>query len=182
MGRGLIAGLVALGLLTACSGGGGSAGKTTTTSTTTTSTTLATTSTTNPEDAVKQAWNDYWAMVVRLGEHPDGADPELAQRAVDPLLASLKADYSTRASQGRFVVAGPRYEHRFDSVTVDGNSAHAVGCKIDDSKLMDPSGVIDDEVATYDIAASFVFDNGSWKASNVQFTNKTQGISGCANS
>ena len=99
MGRGLWAGLVALGLLAACSSGGGSAAKTTTTSTTT-STTAPTTTTTAPEDAVKAAYLDYWKMVDRLAAAPDPDDPELAQRAMDPVLSDVLNDISTRKAQG----------------------------------------------------------------------------------
>src|SRR3954453_20059538 len=101
MGRGLLAGVAALGLVAGCSsGGGGSAAKTTTT-TATTSTTLAPTSTTTPEDAVKDAYLAYWKMIDRLFVSPDPGDSELAQRTIDPILSFLQDDLATRRSEGR---------------------------------------------------------------------------------
>ena len=181
--RALAVGTVALALLAACSSGGGSAAATTTT-TSTTSTTLATTTTTRPEDAVRQAWDDYWAMVVRLGAKPDRNDPELAQRVTEPLLSTLRDDYSTRAAEGRYVEIPPgaKYAHRLDSVRITGAAtAEADGCKIDDSISKGPSGVTDDSVSTSNIVAVFVLDGAVWKAASVNFSNQTPGLSGCAN-
>jgi len=172
-------------LLAACSdGGSGSAAKTTTTVSSTTSTTVAVTTTTTPEDAVRAAWTAYWAMIVRLAGAPDGTDPELAERAGEPLLSALRDDFTTQKSKGQRVIMSPgsRYDHRLDAVSVNGTSAVLAGCKIDDSTTIGPSGeVVDDSVITSNITASFVLDGSVWKAVDVKFTNPTPGISGCAN-
>lgn len=183
-GRGVFGALATLGLLAACSGGSGSAAKATTTTVASTTTTLAVTTTTTPEDAVKQAWTAYWSMIARLADAPDGSDPELAQRAAEPLLSALRDDFTTQKSKGQRVLIAPgaRYDHRLDAISLVGSSAVVAGCKIDDSTTVGPSGeVIDDSVVTSNITATFVFDGSSWKATDVKFTNPTPGISGCAN-
>ena len=182
MGRTGLFQLLALLVVAACSSGGGNAASTTTTSVT--STTLATTTTTSPEDAVRAAWNGYWAMATRLLQAPNPDDPELGTRAIDPLLTSLRDDLSTRAAQGRHIVipAGAKYDHRLDGSTVSGSNATIVGCKFDDSVLLGPNGeTIDDTVTTADIRAKLVLSDGSWKFSDVRFENQRPGIVACGN-
>src|SRR5690242_7563572 len=101
VGRWFGVGFVGLSLLAACSGGGsGPAAKATTTTVASTTTTLAVTTTTTPEDAVKQAYLDYWKMIDRLNAAPDPADPELPQRIAEPLLSTVKDQLSTQRSEG----------------------------------------------------------------------------------
>jgi acetyl esterase/lipase len=183
MGRSVGTGLVALLLLAACSGGSGSAAKATTTTSTTTSTTAPTTSTTTPEEAVKQAWDQYWAMVVRLLKDPNADDPELTTRAADPVLSSLRDDLATRKQQGKrlTIPEGARYDHRLDHVTVQSNTASATGCKFDDSVLVGPNGeTLDNSVTTSKITATLVLDGTAWKMADVHFVDTTPGISECA--
>src|SRR4051812_33913809 len=103
-------------------GGSGARGGTTTpppaaaapaTTTTTTSTTAPTTSTTTVEDAVREAYLAYWKMIDRLAAAPDPDDPELPQRAIDPVLSIVRDDMTTRRSEGRTTrpPANSKYVH-----------------------------------------------------------------------
>jgi hypothetical protein len=182
MGRRGLVWAVCVGFVAACSGGGGTAATSTTTSSTT-PTTAPTTTTTTPEDAVRNAWDGYWSMVVRLSGAPDGDDPELSQRVAEPLLSALRDDFTTQKSKGQTVVTRPgaQYAHRLDAVSISDGKATLTGCKIDDSTTLGPSGeVVDDSVATSNIAAVFILDGAAWKAMDVRFTGMTTGISGCA--
>src|SRR3954469_6169110 len=103
-------------LAAACSsGGGGSAGGTTTT---TTSTTVPTTSTTTVEDAVREAYLAYWKMIDRLAAAPDPNDPELADRAVDPILSNARDVLTSQRTRGETTrtPANGKYSHVLQSV------------------------------------------------------------------
>ena len=181
MRRGLWAGAGALLLLTACSGGSGSAAKTTTTSTTT-STTVATTTTTDPKDAVKQAWLAYWVMIDRLAAAPDPDDPELAQRAADPILSDVKSDMATRKEQGRSTraPANSRYAHQVRQVTVSGNTAEVSDCFIDDRVQFRADGsVLNDEVATVTSAGKLTQSGTEWLVTSVRNEEIGNGDVGC---
>jgi hypothetical protein len=182
MGRGLWAGLVALGLLAACSSGGGSAAKTTTTSTTT-STTAPTTTTTSPEDAVREAYVGYWAMVDRLLAAPDANDPEPAQRALDPLLSSLVDQLATKASQGHRITVpeGNTYSHRIDSVSASPDNASLTECFVDGRVEFGPNGeIVDGKTVTKRARATLKLIASSWKVADITVTERSDGVSGCA--
>ncbi|MEY2447753.1 MAG: hypothetical protein QOH79_1229 [Acidimicrobiaceae bacterium] len=184
MVRGLSAGLVALGLLTACSGGSGSSAKTTTTSTTTsTSSTVVTISTTDPQDAVKQAYLDYWAILDRLAAAPDPGDPALAQRAIDPVFSSVQGDLSTRKAQGRTTRIPPnsKYAHHIQSAVVHDTTASLTDCYVDDRVQFSADGaVINDHVSTLAATVTLVQVAGDWKVSDVQIEKRGDGDLGCA--
>jgi hypothetical protein len=169
-------------LLTACSGGSGSGAKATTTSTTT-STTVATTSTTSPDDAVKEAYLDYWTMADRLLAAPDPADPEPAKRAVDPLLSSLVEQLSTNAAQGHktTVPEGHTSSHRVDNIVTSGDTATLTECFVDGRVEFGPNGeVVDGETVTKVGTATLILAAGSWKVSDIRFGDRSPGVSGCA--
>jgi len=167
--------------LMACSGGGGQASAPTTT-TTRPATTQPTPTTRSQEDEVKQAWDDYWAMMVRLGGAPDPGDAELPTRVVDPLLSFLKDDLGTRAAKGERVVIPPgaQYAHRFLSAAVSAGNATVAGCQLDDAVTVGQDGaVLDNAVLTKDLRATFVRQNGAWLVKQVEITAQTQGLVGC---
>jgi len=171
-------------LLAACSGGGsGSAAKTTTTVSSTTTTTVAVTTTTTPEDAVKQAYLDYWKMSDRLSAVPDPNDPELAQRAAEPLLSFVRDNLSTEKAEGRTftVPAGKPNDHRIQSVQISGSAATLTECFIDGRAELDHDGnVIDDSVFSKLGSATLVQSGGVWLLTAVNFTQRTPGDGGCA--
>ncbi|HEX2384663.1 MAG TPA: hypothetical protein VHI95_18615, partial [Acidimicrobiales bacterium] len=119
----------------ACSGGSGdqAAPSSTTTTTTAPTTTEPTTTTLSQEEQVKQAYLAYWQMADRLGKTPDPQDPELPQRAVDPLLSSIRDGLNTQAAQGRTFVTvdGRPNQHRVDQVQVMGGAAKVNDCFVD---------------------------------------------------
>jgi hypothetical protein len=123
-------------------------------------------------------------MVLRLLQEPNASDPELVSRAVDPLLASLREDLSTRSAQGKRLVVpdGAKYMHRLDQVSLQSSTtALATGCKFDDSVLVGPNGeTLDDSVSTSNITATLRLDSNTWKIADVRFSNTKTGISECA--
>ncbi len=176
------AALLALASMVGCGGGDGGSRSSTSPPPSVTTLPSTTTTTLTPEEAVRAAWVNYWAMVDRLLGAPDPTDPELGLRAVEPLLGSLRDDLATRAAEGRHVVvaAGSAYAHRLDRVVVSGESATVGGCDLDDSTTLGPNGeVVDDSQETRTIAGIFVLIDGAWRASDVRFTNIKAGISNC---
>lgn len=183
-GRGVFGAVVVLGLLAACSGGGsGSAAKTTTTTASTTTTTVAVTTTTTPEDAVKQAYLDYWKMIDRLIAAPDASDPELELRAVDPLLSAVRDDMSTRKSEGRTTrpPANSKYAHVIQKVIVSATTATIVDCYVDDRVQFSADGsVLNDAVSTDNATSTLVLAAGAWRVSSVDIRELGAGDLGCA--
>src|ERR1044072_7603705 len=97
-----IAWFALFGLIACSSSRGGSAASTTPSApATSTSTTVATTTTVAPEAEVKAAYLAYWKMVAGLAAAPDPNDPELEQRATDPVLSAFKDELVTRIAEGR---------------------------------------------------------------------------------
>jgi hypothetical protein len=183
MGRtGLFLALALL-LVAACSSGGGSAAGTTTTSVT--STTLATTTTTSPEDAVKTAYLAYWKMVDRVSALPDAGDPELGERATDPLLSDLRSDLGTQKLQGTSTqppVDADKNKHTIGSLSVSADSASFEDCFVDGRIEKHADGTSNDSVVTKRLSVKARLDGGVWKISEVRVAERSQGISGCANS
>jgi hypothetical protein len=183
-----VAAVAVVAAMAGCSGGGAGtkqAASPTTTSTapTTTSVASSTSTTLSQEDQVKAAWDGYWTMVVRLAGHPDPNDPELAVRAANPLLASLRDDFSTREAAGERVVVPPstQYQHQFLSASITAYTAKVSGCQLDDSVTVGPSGeVLDDTVSTKDITATFIREGSNWLANDVQIVERAKGLVGCA--
>lgn len=177
-------GIAGLCLLAACSGGGSSsAAKTTTTVSSTTTTTPAPTSTTTPEDAVKQAYLDYWKMIDRILAAPDPNDPEISQRAADPLFSSLRDQLTTSKATGHHtsVPQGNTNTHRIDSVQVTGASAQVTECFVDGRVEFGPNGeVVDGATVTKVGHASLTLSADQWKVADIRFDQRTPGVSGCA--
>jgi hypothetical protein len=122
-------------------------------------------------------------MVDRLLGQPNADDPELPQRARDPLLSSLRDDLATRAATGRRVVipTGAKYEHRLDRVALQGSVATVNGCDIDDSVTVGPSGeTLDDSIVTRTVRGTFSYDGTQWVASDLRAVSQVQGIAACA--
>jgi hypothetical protein len=182
MSKAVRAAVLAVVVLAGCSGGGGKQAVAPTTTTVAPSTTAATPTTQSQEAQVKQAWDDYWTMIVRLSGSPDGNDAELTTRAVDPLLSFLRDNFSTQAAKGERVVipAGAKYAHQFVSTAISGETATVKGCQLDDAVTVGAANeVIDDSVLSKDIAATFILKNGNWLAEQVQITSQRQGLVGC---
>jgi hypothetical protein len=175
-------GAVALGLLAACSGGGGSAAKMTTTTSTTTSTTVATTTTTRPENAVKQAYLDYWKMIDRLEAAPDPNDPELELRTVEPRLSATRDGLATSKAKGETVRTPPNglYSHVVQSVQVVGSASNIIDCSVDDQVQFDSSGnAIDSAVVTKHLEATLALVGTTWKVSSVRIASQDDGVQPC---
>jgi hypothetical protein len=131
---------------------------------------------------VKQAWDGYWAMIVRLASAPDPNDPELDRRTTEPLRSFLKDDFGTQATTGQRVVIPPgaKYAHQYLNASITGDKASVTGCQLDDSVTVGPSGeVVDDSVSTKGLVASFVLQNGTWLANEVRITDTRSGLVGC---
>lgn len=184
-------GLIAAGALFAVSAcGGGSKGDSASTSSSSapassssSTPTTVTTTTVKPEDEVKAAYLAYWAAVDRVFAAPNPDDPELAQRAVDPLLASVKDQLSTKAAVGhRYVVGGGRpNEHRVSSVEIGSAAATVSDCWIDGTTEVDASGaVVDEAISTRQYRATLLGSRGNWRVSNIETVAVTEGVSGCA--
>lgn len=177
-------GLVGLSVLAACSGGGSSsAGKSTTTTLASTTTTLAVTTTTSPEDAVKQAYLDYWKMIDRLEAAPDPDDPELALRAVEPRLSATKDGLATSKAKGETVRTPPNglYSHVVQTVDVNALTATVTDCSVDDQVQFDRDGnAIDAVVTTKHYESKLVFVDSTWKVSSVNIASQEDGAHPCA--
>jgi hypothetical protein len=93
--------------------------------------------TTTVEDAVREAYEAYVAMVDRLTTTTvDPDDPELARRAVDPALGALRTNLTTWRTEGQVWLAGDLTEHRIESVEIDGETAYVIDCTIANDALV----------------------------------------------
>jgi len=98
-----------------------------------------TSTTLSPGDQVEAAYLAFADMGARLLENPDPDDPEIAQRTSGEAQADLIAGLRTLVANGQRYELGPEYSHDVLAVTVDGVTATAEVCVIDDSRLVDAS-------------------------------------------
>jgi|GEM_PF-4060478 len=181
MGRGIGA-AVLVALLAACSGGGGDAAVTTTTATTLPASSAPTTTTLSPEAEVEAAYLAYWKMVDRLSAAPDPNDPELEQRAVDPVLSSARDVLTTSAARGEVTVTPPNaeYSHSIQSIELHGTEATVRDCSVDDQVVLNRDGqVIDGAVTTKHYIATLVRTGAVWKVSDVKIVEQAAGALSC---
>lgn len=130
---------------------------------------------------MKAAYLAYWKMVDRLIAAPDPSDPELTQRATDPLLASLRDDLGTRQTQGRVTrpPANSRYAHNVESVELNDGAATVRDCFIDDRVQYASDGsVVNDRVSTVRATAMLTLAD-DWKVSDVRTERLGDGTVGC---
>jgi hypothetical protein len=93
--------------------------------------------TTTVEDAVREAYEAFVAMIDRLTTTTvDPDDPELARRAVDPALGALRTNLTTWRTEGQVWLAGDLTEHRIESVEIDGETAYVIDCTIANDALV----------------------------------------------
>ena len=182
MGRTGLVAAIGVALIAACSGGGGKAAPTTTSSAATT-TSSTTTTTTTPEDAVKAAYLAYWKMIDRLSAAPDPDDSELPMRIAEPLLSFTRDEMATRRSEGRttrFPADPALNSHRIDRVSVAGSTASIDDCFVDGRIAVNADGTTNDAVVTKATKASLISDGTTWRVRDAEFSNRVQGVSGCA--
>lgn len=162
--RRVVAGVLLALALAACSGDGESAGTTTTERPTASS---STTETTVLDDvaAAQVALDSYWAMVKRVGSQPNPDDPELGERAVDPILSSIRDLFATQQAQGqRSEYDGVPYRIELTIVGVEGDTATFEGCAVNGARLIGRGGeVVNDDVNTYRQRGTLIRVAGIWK-------------------
>jgi len=84
------------------------------------------------------ALDGYWAMIKRLLAAPDPADPELAQRAVDPSLSTTKDLLTTRQVSHQVVqFDGVPYHVDTKVSSVSDATAAFSGCIVDGGRVVD---------------------------------------------
>jgi hypothetical protein len=181
MSKAVRAAVLAVVVLAGCSGGGGKQAVAPTTTTVAPSTSDATPTTQSQEAQVKQAYLDYWQMVDRLIATPNPSDPELQQRAVDPVLSSLRDDLTTRLSEGRTtrLPSNSRYSHFVGSTSTTGNQATVDDCFIDDRVQYASDGtVLNDRVSTVHATGHLVLDK-AWLVTDVRTERVGDASVGC---
>jgi hypothetical protein len=122
-------------------------------------------------------------MIDRLIAAPDPDDPELAQRAIDPVLSDVRSDMGTRKAQGRTTrpPANSKYLHHIQQVSISGASSTVVDCFVDDRIQYGPDGtVLNDNVSTARSTGVLVQVGVNWIVSQVHNEKIGEGDVGCA--
>jgi hypothetical protein len=105
----------------------------------TTTTAEPTTTTLSTQDEVKQAYEEFVAMVARVVTTTvDPNDPELAMRMIDPALSDLRTQLSTWQAEGQVWVQGGLTRHDVESIDIakDGLSAVVTDCVVANDALV----------------------------------------------
>jgi hypothetical protein len=151
-------------------------------STATASSTAASSSSNDPKADAQAALDAYWAMLKRLFAAPDPSDPEIAQRAVDPSLSSIRDQLTTRQATGQVVQYDGATYHIDTTVTSATTAAASFsGCIVDGARLIDSrsGAVLNDKVTTTRIQGSMVLADGAWKVQRYDVLRKVDGEVGC---
>jgi hypothetical protein len=184
----LLAGAMCLALLIAhaCSSGGGSDQADNPPDTRASTTTVQpTTTTTTTEDAVREAYDAFVAMIGRVTTTTmDPNDAELAMRIVDPALSDVRTQFSTWQAEGQILVQGDLTHHEVESVVVarDGMSAVVTDCVVGNDALV-AVGTIDPQLPppqTQRGTATLVNQGGTWQVSRTEAGERWDGVAGCA--
>ena len=183
----LLAGAMCLALLIApaCSPGGSDEADDPPDTRASTTTVQPTTTTTTTEDAVREAYDAFVAMIGRVTTTTvDPDDPELAMRMVDPALSDLRTRLSTWQAEGRIWVEGDLTRHEVESMVVatDGLSAVVTDCVVSNDALI-AAGSVDPPLPppqTQRGTATLVNQGGMWLVSRTDPGEHWEGVAGCA--
>lgn len=167
----------------ACSGGGGQAAPPSTEASTTTTTSPPPTALTD-EQAVLAAYQGYWDTWLAANDPPDPNHPGLERyytgRALDRAVKAIR-DLAEVGQAVRLPV-GARYRHDAKVRMIADGIATVDDCSIDDAQLVGARDgfVLDGTVATQQLVATLVEQNGAWQVSNVVAEAEWDGVAGCA--
>ncbi len=177
----------AVAVVGACNGGDDDASPTTSgLATTTTPTSVATTATTaaEVEAEVTTAYLAYWDMYLRVNDPPNPDDPQIQQLTTGPALPALLEIINANLAQGFAIRApgGGAGEHVLSDMAVDGDTASLQDCVVDNLVVIRVTDgtVVNDNVATKLLDATLVREGGSWKVSDYIFSQRWEGVAGCA--
>ncbi len=140
-----------------------------TSSSTTTSTTEPTTTTTTPEDAIRQAVQDYWTAYRTCGEAPETCDPAAFLAPSSDALSTASAFVAALVEAGFHFSTDHRGSFaRTDSVVVDGDAATTIECIYDAGVVLGPIGpdgaptVVNDRISSVRYTHQFQAIDGRW--------------------
>lgn len=127
----------------------------------------------------------YWdARFAANSGTPNPQDPALAEYAVDPQLAAVRAETQKNLDDG---VAfrqrkDPANFRRVDVVSVAGDKAVVQECFVDDGLVVRRSdgAVVNDNVATHSVKGDLVRVDGTWRLAKAQLVQRWEGVAGCA--
>jgi len=166
-----------------------------TTSTTSTSTSTVSSSTSSTpsggggtsveEQEVIDRYVGYWdARFDANSGTPNPQDPALAEYAVDPQLAAVRAEtqknfYDGLAFRQR---KDPANFRRVKVVSLEGDKAVVQECFVDDGLVVrrDDGTVVNDNIATHSVKGDLVRVDGKWRLSQAQLVQRWEGVGGCA--
>jgi hypothetical protein len=139
--------------------------------------------TTTVEDAVREAYEAFLAMLRRLTTTTvDPHDPELASRAVDPTLSALRTNLTTWRTEGQIWIPGDQTRHVIESVVLDGDTATVTACLVGNDVLVE-SGANDVQPRAPDAArdkVTMVNHGGDWLVQYVDVLQEWKASSECA--
>jgi hypothetical protein len=139
--------------------------------------------TTTVEDAVREAYEAFLAMLRRLTTTTvDPHDPELASRAVDPTLSALRTNLTTWRTEGQIWIPGDQTRHVIESVVLDGDTATVTACLVGNDVLVE-SGANDVQPRAPDAArdkVTMVNQGGEWLVQYVDVLQEWKASSECA--
>jgi hypothetical protein len=139
--------------------------------------------TTTGEEAVRQAYEAFVAMVDRLTTttlNPD--DPELAERLVDPMLSATRSNLTTWRTEGQIWVQGDQNRHAIESIEIEGNMAYVTSCLVGNDVLV-VAGAENVELPPPDAArdrTTMINHGGVWRVQYVDVLGNWEGRTECA--
>jgi hypothetical protein len=139
--------------------------------------------TTTVEDAVREAYEAFVAMIDRLTTTTlDPDDPELAQRLVDPMLSATRSNLTTWRTEGQIWVQGDQNRHAIESIEIEGNMAYVTSCLVGNDVLV-IAGAENVELPPPDAArdrTTMINHGGVWRVQYVDVLGNWEGRTECA--
>lgn len=176
--------LIALTVLSACSGDDDSVADPTSTTRPTASTT-----TTEAEDPVAteiaNRYERFWEVRLAANREPvNPDDSRLAELAINSQLDQVVTETRQRREQG-LALRSPESsvtEHRVKVVRVDGDAASVQDCITDGDIVyrVATGETIDDKVVTRNVMATMRRVDGVWKLADTRVVQTWEGVAGCA--
>ena len=118
------------------------------------------------------------------GPSPDPTDPTLAEVASGEALESAIAETQRRLDDGRAIRPGEQAlaETRVGTVQVEGATAQAAVCSIDDGVIYEVATgeVVNDDVVTHNYLVDLEQADDVWRVARVVRLQQWEGVAGCA--
>jgi hypothetical protein len=136
------------------------------------------------EDRVLEAVSGVFTSIVTVNDPPDPDHPDLARYRTGKLLADVRELVESNRMLGIAyrLPPGPLYSHTARIDSLESEHARVTACLIDDGHRVAVAHgeILNDAVITKLFEMDLVLEAGQWRASEMRWSDRWEGVAGCA--